>query len=45
MRHLTILTVLVSFLGGNLQAQEGEGESAVGVAMVAAVLLLLGMVS
>ncbi len=45
MRHLTILTVLVSFLGGSLQAQEGESDAAVGVVMVAAVPLLLGMVS
>ncbi len=30
MRYLTILTVLVSLLGGSLQAQEGESEAAVG---------------
>ncbi|MBA7595750.1 hypothetical protein ES703_02715 [subsurface metagenome] len=30
MRHLTILTILVSFLGGSLQAQEGESNAAVG---------------
>jgi hypothetical protein len=30
MRRLTILTALVSLLGGGLQAQEGESEAAVG---------------
>ncbi|UCH63092.1 MAG: hypothetical protein JSU77_01145 [Fidelibacterota bacterium] len=35
-RHFTILTIMVSLLGGNLQAQEGESDAAVGYLQILA---------